>query len=516
MAQESYQEGELITLYVGEVKALTVDHPSRVAINNPEVADVTSVSKDEMLIMAKSAGTTNLLWWDSLGQHALQLQVFLEDMSVIKQRIDRLLKELNLPGVYSRSAESEGKVLLLGKVKLPEDLERINTALGPLKDKTTNLIKIEEEEASIEIDLQILELSKDGTKTLGIAWPGDAFTFTESSGPVSTAVTGWSALFHVSDWTRAAFTTTVDFLVREGKARILSRPRLVCQSGMEAEFLVGGEKPILTTTVSAQGAEGTEVEYKEYGIKLKIRPKVMPENRIQVALNVEVSELGSVEYLGATEAAATVKAYPLTKRNTATQLILDNGQTLAISGLIKQKTDEELRKFPWLADIPILGMFFRKRTVETGGGIGELGDTELVITLTPTILAEIEVSSAEMEMPPTEIGEFPEGVRRGGKLDITKPAIADYTRKIIKRIQDNFIYPAQAYEEGLEGLVELSLHLSSMGELIEVKIRQSSGWSMLDENAVRIIRRISPFPAFPPDMGEKELWINIPIAYNIE
>ncbi len=507
LAQDLYPEGESITLYVGEVRTFSVDSPTRVAISNPEVADVTSISKDEMLIVAKGAGTTNLIWWDSFGQHALQLQVFPEDMSEIKQRIDELLKALNLPDVYTRSADSEGKVLLLGEVKSAAELEQIDTALGELKEKTTNLIRIEEEKASVEIDLQVLELNRDGTKTLGIGWP-TTLSLTESSGPTTAAVTGWSALFHVSDWTRSAFNTTVNLLVQEGKARVLSRPRLVCQSGKEAEFLVGGEKPILTTQAISGGGSSTEVEYKEYGIKLNIRPEVVSGNRIQVSLNIEVSEVGTAEILGSASS-PTARAYPLTKRSTSTQLLLDNAQTLAMSGLIKQKTEEELKKFPWLADIPILGLFFRGKDIKIGGGRGELGDTELVITLTPTILAGIETPVSEMRSSELSGGQKP-------YLGISRSAIDSYTQRVIKRIRDNFVYPAEAYRNKLEGLVRLSLRLSSAGELLEIKIRQSSGWRILDENAVRIIKRVSPFPSFPADIGEKELWINIPIAYNIK
>jgi pilus assembly protein CpaC len=513
LAQEIYNEGKLITLYLAELKVFAVDNPTRITISNPEVADVASVSKDEMLISAKGPGTTNLIWWDSLGQHALQLRVFAEDMSAVKQRIDSLLAALDLPDIYTHCADSEGTVLLLGRVNTHEDLERIDTVLAPLEGKITNLIKIEEE-ASIEIAMQILEINKSTEKDLGFTPPSDA-TFTEGLGKYGNKLTDIpEALFHLGKWTRATpFDTTLNFLLTEGKARILSRPRLVCQSGKEAELLVGGEKPILTTTISEGGA-GTEVEYKEYGIKLKIRPRVMPRNRIQVSLDVEVSEIEAAETLGPSETSITAKAFPLIKRSTSTELILNNSQTLAISGLIRQKTEEELKKFPWLADIPILGIFFRGRTVKTGGGSGERGDTELVITLTPTILVEAGASLAG-------------ALSRGGKperivkpkmpyLGISNPAIASYTRRVIKRIQDNFVYPPEAYQKNLEGVVNLSLHLASTGELLEVKIRQSSGLNMLDENMLRIIKRVSPFPAFPPDIEEKELRINIPVAYNIK
>ena len=243
-------------------------------------------------------------------------------------------------------------------------------------------------------------------------------------------------------------------------------------------------------------------------IKLKIMPRAMPENRIQISLNIEVSELESVESLS-----TYASAYPLIKRTTSTQLVLNNGQTLAISGLIKQKTEEQLQKFPWLADIPILGLFFRSRTTYTGGGRGELGDTELVVTVTPTILTT--------ETSPVEKGTLINASKQMVKaqelpVGIGKPAIASYTRRVIRRIQDNFVYPPEAYEKKLQGLVSLSLHISSTGKLLEVKTNRSSGWSILDENAIKIIKHVSPFPPFPPDIEERELWINIPIAYNIK
>ncbi|MGD9015510.1 MAG: TonB family protein [Candidatus Omnitrophota bacterium] len=523
-AQETYKEGELVTLYVREIKVISVNNPTRVAISNPDVADVTSTSKDEMVVIAKDAGTTNLIWWDSLGQHALQLQVFLEDMGAVKQRIDRLLKELNLPGVYTRRADSEGKVLLLGKIKTEEDMERIDTALGELNEKVTNLITLEEETASIEIEVQILELSRDATEDLGFSHQG-VVALAEPSGRYGNKVTDIpDALFHLMKWSRQDLVATLDFLIQEGKARILSRPRLVCQSGKEAELLVGGEKPIMTTSFGSLGEEGTDIEYKEYGIKLNIRPRVASEDRIQVSLNVEVSELTEAETLGSESSTATSSttvitalAYPLIKRNTSTEVLLGNGQTLAISGLIKQKTEEEVRKLPWLGDIPILGLFFRSKKSKAGGGRGELGDTELVITLTPTILEDIGAfPEAAISTEEEERGDMRLVKTERTYPDIRKPAVATYTRMIISQIQNNFVYPDEAYEQELEGTVRLSLYLASTGELKEVAIKQSSGSRILDENAIRIINRIAPFPAFPPGIEEKELRINIPISYNIE
>lgn len=487
LGEEAPKEEGLITIYKGELKAIAVDNPTRVVISNPQVADVTSISKDEMLIVATEAGTTNLTWWDSRGEHVSQLRVFLENMSPVKERIDDLLKEINLPGVFTSNMDSEGKVLLLGTVKTPQDIERINTALGSLKEKAVNLVQVKEEEAVVGIDVQVLELNKDATATLGFSWPS-TITLTETGSPaIATAGTKWSSLFKVLNLSRAAFTWTLDLLVQEGKARILSQPRLSCQSGKEAELLVGGEKPILTTTVAATtGAQGTNVEYKEFGIKLKIKPTVTEDKKIKLALNVEVSEVvgTTAEFLG-TSTNATAKAWPLTKRTTATELYLNDGQTMAIGGLKKQKSEEDIRKTPFLGDAPILGLFFRKKTKRAGGGQGERGDVELFITLTPTIIKE--------------------GVK--------KEAVSEYVRRVSQQIRRSFVYPWAAKAANLEGSLKLGLRLYYTGQLLDVEIRESSGSALLDENALNIVKTIAPYPPFPPQMKQKELWIDLPIIY---
>ncbi|MFH1507535.1 MAG: pilus assembly protein N-terminal domain-containing protein, partial [Candidatus Omnitrophota bacterium] len=87
LSKEKPSEETLITLYVGEIKIISVDIPNRIAVTNPEVADVNTASNSELVIMAQAPGTTSVIWWDSLGQHALQLQVFAENMKIIEQRV---------------------------------------------------------------------------------------------------------------------------------------------------------------------------------------------------------------------------------------------------------------------------------------------------------------------------------------------------------------------------------------------------------------------------------------------
>jgi len=511
------ETGEELKLFVGEIKIVPVNNPSRIVITNPNIADVTDVTKDEITITPKAPGTTNMVFWDNFGEQSYQVRVLPENMNEIKRRIDNLLGKLNLPEVYTQIAEEEGKVLLLGRVKSPQDRERISTAVGALKDKITDLVLLKEEEAVVSIDVQVLELDRDATNTLGLTNPlssTSGITLTEIGSPgIATVGTKWSTLFKVLNLKRDAFTWTLYALVQEGKARILSRPRLSCQSGKEAELLVGGEKPIFTTSVAATtGTTGTNVEYKEFGIKLKIKPTVTEEKRIKLALNVEVSEVGAVEFIGLT-AQRTAQAYPLTKRNASTELLLKDGQTMAIGGLMKQKNEEDVTKTPWLGDVPVLGMFFRKKVSKTGGGSGERSNVELFITLTPTIVSEEkEVSEGKKEeIKPTISSSTPSDISKN-----VPESISAYASIIQKRILDNLTYPSLAREAGFQGTVKLSLHLSYQGELLEAKVKQSSGYKIFDDQSVNVAKGIVSYPPFPSSIKQKELWIDVPIAYQLD
>ena len=571
LGEEAAKKEEKLMLYKGEMKILASDNPTRIMIGNPEVADVRSISKNEIFVIGNGAGSTNLIWWDARGEHAFQLEVYPESIPQLKERVDSVLKEINLPDVFSRPLEKEGKILLLGTVKTNSDIDRTNTALLSLKEKIINLIQVREEETVIGIEVQVLELSKDATSTLGLTWP-NTLTLAEKNSPGLVGTTG-KELFRIVDISRNAFSLTLDALAQEGKARILSQPNLFCQSGKEAELLVGGEKPILTTNISpSTGTTGTQVEYKQFGIILKIRPSVAKDNKIKLTLKVSVSETGEAEVLGLSNA-PTAKAYPLSTRSASTELFLNDGQTMAIGGLKKQKSGESIIKVPFFGDLPLLGRLFQKRTVSEGGGFGEKGDIELYIVLTPTIVKDRpkkeEIKAAEAspiqeeksknkeqvkaQLPPAKDKEAvkkeavkkeeakPEKVKQpankvSGKSQVVplakkttvapenkprivssegkaKPVSSEYISKVIQQIRRNFVYPKAVKEANLGGSLKLRLRLSSSGQLQSVEIQESSGQAVLDENAVNIVKKAAPYPPFPSEMSQKELWIDLPIVY---
>jgi len=503
------ESGEELKLYIGKAQVIPVSNPTRIAIGNPDVADVVMVSKREITIAPKSVGTTTLVFWDNFGEQSFLIKVFTEDTSEIKRRIDNVLKKLDFAGVKTQAEDEEGKVFLLGEVKTAADKEKMKLAMGTLAEKTVDLINVKEDQTIIEIDVQVLELASGYSSTVGFTWP-DSINLTEVGSKVISPGDAWKGLFRMFHVTRDAFTLQIDTLIQEGKARILSRPRLSCLSGKEAKLLVGGEVPVLSSTMSYGGSSGTgpaatpgNVEYKEYGIKLNIKPQATDDGRIHLNVDIEVSEVDTAGLITTDYAAA----YPFFKRNATTELYLDDGATFALGGLIKKKTDEEIRKFPWLADVPILGSFFRSRSITKGDGFDTKGDSELFITITPHIVnpnvppKDTKELSAKFVPPPKEV-------------DSADPVIK-YSKIVQKAVLEKLAYPLSARKAGFQGTTLLGLRISYQGELLEAKVKSSSGYKILDDNALNTASGISTYPPFPSAIDEKELWLEIPVVYQL-
>jgi len=517
-ADSALDNAEIIKIYMNGFKTLSTSNPTRIVIGNPAVIDVGQVSKKELTIMPKAAGTTTLVYWDNFGEQSYIIKVFTVDVNELKARVDNLLGKFNFPEVYTQAEEEEGKVFILGRVKTSQERERVFTVLGGLKDKIIDLVQVKEEEAILDIDVQIMEINKDASNTLGFTWPS-SINFTEIGSPgILAAGTTWGKVFKVAQINRSTsgtvtpFTLKLDALIQEGKAQLLSRPRIACQSGKEAELLVGGEQPIFTTQVAqTTGAQGTSVEYKEYGIKLKIKPTLTDEKRIKLSVNVEVSDIGTAQSIGTTATGTTTaQAYPLSRRSAVTELFLDSGQSMVIGGLIRKKTEETVTRVPFLSDIPVLGAIFRQKVSKTGGGAGQKVDTELVIILTPTI-ASMESNKTQTKKDIPSLAAAQEQ-----SLEPVDP-VTKYSSIVQQRITQKITYPSFAKGAGFQGTVKLSLKLSHQGELLDLKLKSSSGYRVLDDNALSAAESISPYyPPFPPAITAQDIWIDVPIYYQLD
>ncbi|MDM7955031.1 type II and III secretion system protein family protein [Blastomonas sp.] len=167
-----------------------------------------------------------------------------------------------------------------------------------------------------------------------------------------------------------------------GLVSTLAQPNLTALSGETAEFLAGGEYPILVP----QGLGNVTVKYKNFGVSLAYTPTVLANGRISMRVRPEVSELS-------TQGAVTLggnQIPALTTRRAETTIELGSGESFMIAGLLSNNTQNLVDKAPGLGDVPVLGNLFKSSSFRRG-------ETELVIVVTPYLVKPVNAN--EIKMP---------------------------------------------------------------------------------------------------------------------
>ncbi|MGH8353192.1 MAG: type II and III secretion system protein family protein, partial [Pseudomonas sp.] len=190
------------------------------------------------------------------------------------------------------------------------------------------------------------------------------------------------------------FNVVLEAAKDNGSAKVLAEPTLTTLTGQEAEFISGGEFPI-----PVSDEDGITIEFKDFGVGVKFLPVVLDQGRINLKLNLSVSELVETNSLVLSTATGsqtgqivTLNVPRLTKRSAVSTVELSDGQTIAIAGLISENTRDFVSRFPGLGDIPVLGHLFRSQQFING-------ETELVILVTPHLAKPVD---AKMVRLPTE------------------------------------------------------------------------------------------------------------------
>src|SRR5260370_21357747 len=151
----------------------------------------------------------------------------------------------------------------------------------------------------------------------------------------------------------------VQVLQQKNLLEILAEPNLIAVNGKEASFLAGGEFPF-PIVQPGQGFTAVTIQFREFGVKLKFTPVILPNNNIYLQVVPEVSQLDFSNAL--TISGFTVPA--LSTRRAQTEFELQDGQSFVIAGLMDNRVTNLTSKMPGLGDIPILGNFFKSKSVQ--------------------------------------------------------------------------------------------------------------------------------------------------------
>lgn len=373
---------------------------TRIAIGNPEIADVRMLSARDYLLIGKKAGSTSLIVWSANGvREEYSVYVSGDDQGMASA----IQQAIGYPGITAQMMN--GKVLLRGTVKNQYEHDTaikiaqlyLGSGGGSTSSATTasgtngsqgsatdeNIIDLLEmsHPSQIRLEAQLIEINTDDEKNLGIQY------WSPTLGNSSSGVTaGSSGLVYAGEdfshprgsfgWIGSHLSTidaSLQALVTNGKARILSRPSITTMSGKTANILIGGRIPIPTSA----GDGEISIDWREYGIRLNIEPVVDGENKITSKVHAEVSTL---DY-GHAVVENNFSIPALASREADAVINVRSGATMAIGGLLNSEDSKTVSKIPLLGDLPIIGQFFR-HTSETRD------NRELLILITPTLVSD--------------------------------------------------------------------------------------------------------------------------------
>lgn len=289
--------------------------------------------------------------------------------------------------------DNAGPSNLIGKLRIvPVWRQNAIMVLSPpeYRNAVVDLIQqLDRPGRQVLIQAVIAEVSRDDAEALGLRWSSSPINLTRSDNSVGLVATSsgtenniFGNLFDTSVLNVGVdLNAVLQALNERTNVSILSRPIIFTSDNQEAEFFDGQDIPFITNAQTTDTGGTTQgFEYRAVGIQLRVRPRLTPNKDVDLRVNIELSSVAP----GQSSASGQVV---VDRRETTTQLIVRSGQTLVISGILRNEDSEVVRKVPLLGDIPLLGWLFRSR--ESG-----VSSTEQLIFITPVIVENVEEADA--------------------------------------------------------------------------------------------------------------------------
>lgn len=389
------ESGRIIQLTRGKAEVITTSHPiADVIVANPGVVDVRALKSNHLSIAALELGSTNVILLDEGGNLVQSLNI---QVSVDENGLRSALKTLfpNEKNVIVKTLNDD--IVLSGQVSNATNASAIRDlalrfAAG--EDDVVNLMDVDGEQ-QVMIKVRVLEVSRSVLNELGIEteYTG-GFLNNEATG--SLAITNGLGLTIDPTYAIGSFTyanggvgplnVIIRALERDGMVNTLAEPNLTAVSGENARFLAGGEYPIPTS----RDRDGNIVyEYKPFGVSLSFKPVVLDNDRINLQVLTEVSEVSVDQTL--TLPGITVPSF--TVRRAETTVELGSGGSLILAGLIESQAVRSMNQVPGLRNLPIIGDLISSESFQRS-------ESELLVMMTaytvrPTDNSLLRVRPAE-------------------------------------------------------------------------------------------------------------------------
>ena len=380
----------------------TTERLRRISVTDETVADANVITPTQILVHGRAPGEVSLLIWDEHERsRSFDLRVDV-DVTAAAEEEKRVFPDEQITVSPSRSA-----IVLSGHVSTEDTAKRAGMIAEAYSKNVVNVLTFGPVGAQeVLLEVKFAEVDRSALTQLGVN-----ILSTGAGNQIGTTTTGQFGGFGPQRITDAfpspggVFTSednindvlnvflfrpdihlgaVVRALQTKNLLQILAEPNLIAVNGKEASFLAGGEFPFPIVQPGA-GFTAVTISFKEFGVKLKFTPVIMPNGNIHLKVVPEVSTLDFANSL--TISGFTVPA--LSTRRADTEFELRDGQSFVIAGLMDNRVTNLMNKIPGLGDIPILGNLFRSKSAQKS-------NSELMVLCT---VRRVEASQQAPEGP---------------------------------------------------------------------------------------------------------------------
>jgi pilus assembly protein CpaC len=395
---------------LGIGKSVVVDLPrdiKDVLVANPAIANAVVRSARRAYFIGAAVGQTNVFFFDAEGRQIAGFDIAVKrDLNGMRAALRQLLPQadIRLEGV------GDG-VMLSGSVASAAEAQQAYDLAARLVGESAKVVNslVVQGRDQVMLKVTVAEVQRNIIKQLGINVNGSigygaSVVNFNTDNPFSAFGQPLTNSFLSGSF--RSVNATLRAMERAGVLRTLAEPNLTAISGENANFLAGGEFPILAgyacsqATAASQQVCQPQILYKKFGVSLNFSPVVLAEGRISLKVMSEVSELTNDNGFPVVEPNGQTVIIPAIKtRRAETTLEIPSGGALAMAGMIQEQTKQQINGVPGLMQVPILGTLFKSRDYINN-------QTELMVIVTPYIVRS--VAQKELSRPDDGFADAPD------------------------------------------------------------------------------------------------------------
>jgi type II secretion system protein D len=255
------------------------------------------------------------------------------------------------------------------------------TAPPEYKDSIVTLVsQLDKPGRQVLISAIVAEVSSEDSEAYGLRWSSQTINPTNGDNAISI---GNNATGTANNWAGSIFDTSVlntsvdlnillQALAQKQGVSIMSEPRIFTSDNQEAEFFDGQDVSVPTNSQTTDSGTVTQsFDYRSVGVQLRVRPRITMQGDVDLRVNLQLSSIAPDR--------GPNNSFIFDRRQTTTQLIVKDAQTIVISGILRSEDSDILRKVPLLGDIPLIGLLFQSREKQKV-------NTELLVFITPVVV----------------------------------------------------------------------------------------------------------------------------------